>query len=108
MSDLYSVMTSLYGRAKDHMSADELRKVGETLTEEAASIARRMDGTLQGIACLVQDDANRKSGAGSFQDGESVFALLCSIAQQFDTIAAMIDVGTEATRKANELDRKSP
>lgn len=107
MNSHYDALTSLYGHAKDHMTAAELREVGDALTDQAASLARRMDDVLQGIACLVSEDGKHKSGAGSFQDGESVFNLLCAMAQQFDTIAGMIEVGTEAKWKAGDVERQS-
>lgn len=66
-----------------------------------------MVGVAQNIACLVSDDGRREAGVGSFQDSASVFNLLCALAQQFDAIATMIEVGTEATWKAGELRRKA-
>lgn len=103
----HDALTSLYAHAKDHMTADELGQLGDSLTTEAIGLARRMNGVAQNIACLVSEDGLRKTGAGNFQDSESVFELLCVMAHQFDVISGMVEVGSQAAWKANEIERKS-
>lgn len=102
----YDCMMMIYRHAEAHMTQVELKAVGSSFTEEAANLARRLDGVLQGIACLVLDDAKRPDPVGSFQNGETVFNLLCATAQQLNIIAALVDVGTEATWQVRELEHQ--
>lgn len=108
MISQYDALTTLYEHASDHMSAAELREVGQTLTNEAVTLARRLDTVFQHIACLVLEDSTHSPSVGSFQEGGSAFDLLSAVAQQFDALAGMVEVGDEAKRKASEIERKSP
>ena len=93
----------LYDAAKDHLSANDLQQVGEALTDEAGELAFRAGEVLEGVACLVASDGGQKSKAGSFQNADGVFTLICLASQQFNLIGALIDVGSEAKWKASKL-----
>lgn len=89
----------LYESAKDNMSADELEYMGNALTENAADHARRMSTVAEGVACLIDSDTR----SGALQSKNELFALLCVLSHEFNAISGMVDVGTEATWKANEM-----
>lgn len=105
MNTLYKVMDRLYSAGKDNMSATDLRDVGDTLSEIAEGHSNAMRDVVEGIACLVSCD--EESGAGSFRDPAGVYALLGAISCQFDLLAGMIRVSSEAQWKAAELDRQA-
>lgn len=107
MSTIRGVMNTLYNAAKDNMTTDELRVMSEELTEIAESHANDMRDVVEGIACLVLYDGGRKSAAGSFRQAEDVFALLVTIGRQFDVLAGMITVSSEANWKAGEVAREA-
>jgi hypothetical protein len=100
---MQQVLNTLYERAKGNMTAEELESLGGKLTDDATTLARHMAKISEGIGCLVVEDAHHPSGAGSFQDADSVFRLLWALSVQFDTIAGMVEVGSEATFKARQL-----
>lgn len=104
MSTIYDALTTMYEHAKDQMSAEQLQGVAEAMTEGAISSARNMSSVVEGLACLVDTDG-AQSGirAGNFQNADSIFPLLCAISEQFGTIAALVEVGTEATWKAQQI-----
>lgn len=107
MNTMHDVLRKLYSAAKDNMSAGELREVGGLLTEIAESHAIDMRDVVDGIACLVVSDVDSESGAGSFQQADGVFTLLVTIGRQFDLLAGMLTVGSEATWRAEELAREA-
>ena len=95
MSGTYDVLNTLYLRAKDHMTADDLRKIGNTLTDDAVGLARQMSVVAGGLAAMMASDAER--------DTCTIATMLYALTDQFDTIAAMVEVGSEATFRAGEL-----
>lgn len=97
-----NVLTTLYERAKDSMTIDELKSVG-SLVEAAGDEARRLSSVYGGIACLVSADGDAPLRSGSFQTPDSLFELLCAVANGFDAIASMIEIGQEADFRAHEL-----
>lgn len=59
--------------------------------------ARRMAKVCDGLACIIEADSLRQGGrAGSFQSGESIFGLLCSLGAAFDSIGCKVDLGDSA------------
>ena len=100
MNTTYSALMTLYVRAKDRMSGEELREVGTILTDNASAFARHMQGTCESLACLVSNDAVCKPQAGNFQGGAEVFDLLMVMGATFDVIAGMTEAGKEATALA--------
>ena len=100
---MQQVLSTLYEKAKDNMTAKELESLGGKLTDDATTLARHMATISEGISCLVMEDAHHPSGAGNFQDADSVFRLLWALSVQFDTIAGMVEVGSEAAFRARVL-----
>ncbi len=100
---MQQVLSTLYERAKDNMTAEELESLGFKLTDDPTTLARHMATISEGIGCLVVEDGHHPSGAGNFQDADSVFRLLWALSVQFDTIANMVFVGSEAKFRAEEL-----
>lgn len=90
---MHHVLNTLYERAKGNMTAEELDDVGHKLTDDATTLALQMSSVAGGLAVMA--DAERDTG--------TIVAVLYALSVQFDTIASMIDVGSEATFKAGEL-----
>lgn len=106
MRNIYDAMQLLVGRGLDRMNLDELKMLAGA-TDYAESEARRLSAVCSGVACLVMNDSMQSPSAGNFQDGESVFGLLCSLSNGLDTIAALIHLGEEAECRAQEM-QKAP
>jgi len=100
MKTTHEALMALYQSAKDHMSDDEREDVARVLLDQAGSMARNLSETYEGIGCLVSYDGQSKTRAGHFQDSEDVFPLLWGISQQFDVIAAMVEIGDHARQRA--------
>ena len=96
MRTIHHALTAIYSRAAKHMSPEELDDVAYVLSQEAESTAQNFSEIVSGLACLVSEDGKHKTGSGSFQSAESVFTLLWGISQQFDHLAALIRIGSEA------------
>mgnify|MGYP005752571123 CR=1 FL=1 len=105
MNHLYSNLVGLYTRAKDTMSADELRELGIQLSESAENHSHDMNTVMEGIAGLVVS-AGPDDG-GRFQFPSDLTALLGMIGCQFELLSGMIHVASEAQWKAAELDRQA-
>lgn len=106
MRSLRETMQVLYRRAEPTMTVDDLDKVAGA-TYFAHSHADKMATVCEGIACLV--DADDGARTGSFQDRESLFDLMCAVTNSFDEIAALTQLGDDATaRKADLLSRCQP
>ena len=74
-----SLMYELWERAKDNMTADELKWFAGA-TEHAESVAYQLQHTIEGIGCLVSADGDPAgTRSGSFQDADSVASLLFGI-----------------------------
>lgn len=86
----------LFEAARPHLTDADLSAVAG-LAEHAADDARRMSAVCDGLACIIESDAARQGArAGSFQGGESIFGLLCSLGAAFDSIGAKADLGDSA------------
>ena len=86
----------LFEAARERLSDQELGALAD-LAEHAADDARRMAKVCDGLACIIESDAARQGArAGSFQGGESIFGLLCSLGAAFDSIGAKADLGDSA------------
>lgn len=96
MKTIHDALTAIYSHAEEHMSSEELNDVADTLLQQAENTAQNLSEIVGGLACLVNEDGQRKDSFGSFQDAESVFPLLWGISQQFDHLAALIRVGDDA------------
>lgn len=99
---MHRALTTLYGRAKDGMTIEELKSIGN-LVEAAGDEARRLSTVCEGIACLVSSDGDAPLECGSFRTPSALFELLCSLSHGFDAIASMIEIGQEADFRAREL-----
>lgn len=103
MSEIHTALRALYRHAEGNMSAEELQDLGCLLTDEAEVIARRSGDVTEKLACLISVDGDTPTGAGNFQSADEVFTLLCMLAHEFNTVAAMLDVGQDASLKARLL-----
>lgn len=83
---------------------DESGQTSSEMTDAAASEARRLAEVTSGIGCLVSNDGRTKTGAGSFQDADTVAALMWSMSHSFETVAAMAEVGSYAASKLIPMD----
>ena len=75
MTRMYQTLNTLYVHAKEHMTADELDAVGDSLRGEAISMATNMSSLLEGVACLISsEDRLHEAGnmvSGSLQDADT-------------------------------------
>ena len=86
----------LFEAARSSLSDTDLASLAD-LGEHAADDARRMAKVCDGLACLIESDSLQQGArAGSFQGGESIFDLLCSLGAAFDSIGAKADLGDSA------------
>lgn len=91
-----SVMYELWERAKDNMTADELKWFAGA-TEHAEHVAYQLQNTIEGIGCLVNADGGPASTrAGNFQDADSVASLLFGISHAVADIRGLINIGNSA------------
>lgn len=106
MRSLYDGLWSMYSHAKDSMQADELEALANGLQETAVSLSRDTAAVLEGIACMVSsEELARAAGApvsGSFRGGDRIFQLLCMAGRQFDLVAALVEVSSEAKFNADQ------
>lgn len=107
MSTMYETLNTIYAHAYEHMSAEDLCKVGMSLHDEAISMGRDMSTLLEGVACLISSDNQiRESGSGpssgNFQTPSSIFQILCLAASKFDLLAAMVEIGSDASQQAEQ------
>ena len=86
----------LFEAARPHLTDADLSALAD-LAEHAADDARRMARVCDGLACIIEADSLQQGGrAGSFQSGESIFGLLCSLGAAFDSIGCKADLGDSA------------
>ncbi len=52
---------------------------------------------MEGVGCLVSTDSDNIDGAGNFQDGNSVSALLFSLSSQVAVLGELASIGGEAS-----------
>jgi len=97
---MYDTMSTLFECAKDRIGNKDMKEFA-SLTERATDEALRLAQVCEGLACTIDSDARGGSRAGSFEDADSAFTLLCALAHSFDTIAAMAHVGDQATYYLN-------
>ena len=86
----------LFEAARPHLTDADLSALAD-LAEHAADDARRMAKVCDSLGCLIEADSLQQGArAGSFQGGESIFGLLCSLGAAFDSIGAKADLGDSA------------
>ncbi|AVR89537.1 hypothetical protein Tharo_2649 [Thauera aromatica K172] len=95
---MHTALCTLYERAKDGMTIQELETVAQ-LTELAGDEARRLSALCEGVACLVLSGEEAPCSAGSFQTPGGLFDLLCSLAHSLDAIGGLVEIGQEADRR---------
>ncbi len=100
---IYEGMALLMDKAADNLTPADLVMLAE-LTDAAASEARRLAEVTGGIGSLVSNDGRTTTGAGSFQDADTVAALMWSLSHSFETVAAMAEVGSYAASRLIPLD----
>ena len=84
----------LWQKASRHMQPHELEWLASDAAEQAALQARALSEVLDDVSCLVNTD---DGSVGSFQTRRSTFNLLQNIHHQLDTIAALADIGADAS-----------
>lgn len=97
---MYDTMSTLFEHAKGSISDADLESFA-SLTEHAADEARRLADVCEGLACTIASDARGGIRAGSFEDADGAFTLLCAMSHSFDTLAAMAHAGDQATYYLN-------
>ena len=100
---IYESMALLMDKAHDNLTPADWVKL-TNLSDAAAGEARRLAEVTSGIGCLVSNDGRTKTGAGSFQDADTVAALMWSMSHSFETVAAMAEVGSYAASKLIPMD----
>jgi len=102
MREIQSAMAVMFEHAKDRLTSAELEPL-TSFSELAADEARRLSGVCEELGCLISSDGNENCNTrvGNFQSTESVSRLLFSLAHSFDAIAAMAQIGDEATHESN-------
>ena len=106
MRTLSDALEKLYQHAEPHMAPEDLDAVASRLLEEAKDIARNASDVMGGLAALVAHDGEGEHAAGNFQNAEDLFPLLWLVSQQFQTVAALVQVGNDARLEARPERRK--
>ena len=107
MRTLSDALEKLYQHAEPHMAPEDLDAVASRLLEEAKDIARNASDVMGGLAALVAHDGEGEHAAGNFQNAEDLFPLLWLVSQQFQTVAALVQVGNDARLEARPERRKT-
>jgi len=87
------VIQILWSERRDlsEKALESLASAAEPLAMNLGSVAE----TMEGIACLVAED-EAKGSAGTFQNADSLFEMLCGFSASINAIAAAISVTSEA------------
>lgn len=118
MRTMQDNLLMLLDAAKDNMTPKDLKSLAQSLGSNANLAAADMSGVVEGIYCLVgteqaiHDAKDQNHGlmiSGQFAEPGSVMSLLGCIAKQFDLIAGLIEVSSEARSLAEwkETEAKS-
>lgn len=112
MSKDLNILTTLWEKAKDHLSDDELEKVAN-LDEHASFLASNLSNVVEEIGCMVATKNNVENTAGGFKTSADVSTLLFSISKQIDYIGGLFHLATEANYRLNKdrlnkAERKAP
>jgi hypothetical protein len=78
------------------LTDEQLMELGTS--EESCTMLRDISETIEGVACLVNEDER----AGSFRGSGSLFCLLVGLAYSIDCAVAAIDVQSDATYTLNQ------
>ena len=100
MRSLSDALEKLCLHAEPHMEPEDLDTVARLLLEEAKDMARNASDVMGGLAALVVNDGESERAAGNFQDAQDLFPLLWLVSQQFQTLAALVQVGNDARIEA--------
>ena len=103
----YRAIWSMYSHARGVMQPDDLSGTGVDLQRVAVDISLRMSRLLDGLSCMVAvEDIAREKGftpvSGSFVEATGVSDLLALIGEQFEMVAALVEVGGDSIDKAEE------
>jgi hypothetical protein len=88
------IMGTLFNKAASVLSDTELAELSSDALGVAQEIAGRSMEMVEGIGCLVANEAGMKesASAGNFQSADDVPTLLFLIGNQFDSIQACLNV----------------
>ncbi len=93
-NDLSSIVETLWLRASEHLTDEELDQIAKADDEEstAACLVEYLQEVLEGTACFVMSD-NENGRIGSFQSPESVSVLMLFIARTLNAVEAGMYAG---------------
>ena len=106
MSTDFNILTTLWGKAKDHLDDAELKDVAN-LDEHAASLAGGLSDIVEDIGCMVLADDRPGLKAGNFTNADDVSTLLFSISRQLDYINGLFHLSAEAGFRLSEAKTKT-
>jgi hypothetical protein len=103
MFDSRGVLTMLYRKALPRLNRADMEWLRDGAESLALTLALQASACSNGIACLVNADGGDAAPvAGNFQSKRDVADLLFLLANQFDHIAGLIEVGSEAEAAFSE------
>lgn len=87
--------------AYEHLSEEELRALalGEGLAIELCHLGK----TISGLASLVEQDGNEKTGAGNFQHASDVSELLYGLGADIEAKGELVAIANLAQWKLGQL-----
>lgn len=94
-STLPSLLAGLVDRAADNLTHGELQHLA-SFSEVAHMQIQRLGCVAEGVALLVQNDAQAATPAGNFQTPESVSLLLLALADMAAQADALLTMGQHA------------
>jgi hypothetical protein len=102
----FNILTTLWGKAKDHLDDAELKDVAN-LDEHAASLAGGLSDIVEDIGCMVLADDRPGLKAGNFTNADDASTLLFSISRQLDYINGLFHLSAEAGFRLSEAKTKT-
>lgn len=90
-----SMTKALWDKVDAHnLTTEELKAFAQA--EELAYSLGHLARTVSGIACLVTEDGQNKTGAGNFQHSTDVADLLFAISDAIGTKAELVNIASTA------------
>ena len=106
MGTILRAMSIMFKHAENSASDEDLRELSN-LTELAGYEALRLNDVCTGLGLLIVADGHAQAGVGAFQDHERVAGLMFTLATSFDTISAMVRIGTGASATLNQRAKRA-
>ena len=89
------IINTVFEKAAPHLTTEELGAL-EMQGEVGKSTIRNLASHLEGLACLVMNDADNRNPAGSFQDENGLSSLLLSVQQSLEGAHARLQLADSA------------